>query len=255
MFPVGYFPIRQFPLGYFPEGSSGSTLAAGSISLVSATSSTLVLLATNATGGTSPYTYQWARSISALGPFADVGTNSLSLTNSGLSASTTYYFRLTYTDGASATVTATYSASTQAEGSTDLAPITISRALTFATGGGSIGTGYGKVMQGESLAVFAQFTCSSGTLQILGTPTFTVIDLADTILVDEQPVALQSSVAASSVVIDYVMLTSDLFPDGTAITDQEALLRCWFEASLLDGNGQTQIVRCEGALRVVGAPT
>lgn len=86
-------------------------LAAGSLSLVSKTDTTTSLSATDATGGTSPYTYQWYRSTSSgftPGPSNILsGQTSRTLDDTGLSGNTSYYYVLRYTDAAAATVDAT----------------------------------------------------------------------------------------------------------------------------------------------------
>jgi hypothetical protein len=237
------------------SGGAASPLVAGAISLVSVTQTSVSLSATEATGGTGAITHQWSRATNALGPFSNIGSNSLLLSDTGLTASTVYFYRLTYTDSLGQSATATFSASTQAVSSTTLTIITIAKSLTFATGGGSTGTGYGSVVLGESLAIFAQFTASSGTLQIIGTPKFTILDKDNNIIVDEVPVALQSSIAAQSVLMDYVFDTRTLAAEGEILSDARTRLPCWFDASLLDMNGQTQNVRCEGVLMVESRPT
>ena len=247
MFPVGFFPTRLFPLGYFPEASQGSTLAPGSVSLVSVNSSTIVLNATEATGGTGPYTHQYERSISPLGPFSNVGTNSLGLTDSGLSQSTAYFYRLTYTDSLGATVTAVFTATTQAASSTALTVITISKTLTFASSQGAISAGNGCEYQGETVAVFGEYKASSGTLQIMGEPTFSVADIDHNLVVDGAIIPLESSGADVSVLVNYLLNIAnfDTFKNP---------FRVWFDANLLDMNGQIQHLQCVGTLEVKESP-
>lgn len=61
--------------------------------------------ATDASGGTSPYTYQWQRSARGAGTWSDItGQTTLSLIDRTVTASTNYDYRLRYTDGASAQV-------------------------------------------------------------------------------------------------------------------------------------------------------
>jgi hypothetical protein len=85
--------------------SSGGALTAGTASSGSMTATTASAIATDASGGTAPYTYQWYRSTTSgtLGS-AVVGQTTRSLSDSGLSPSTSYYYTLRYTDAASATV-------------------------------------------------------------------------------------------------------------------------------------------------------
>ena len=77
-----------------------TAFAAGSISLDSAGATTLTLSATDATGGTAPYTYQWFLGNSPLaeGAGTQIGDDDLTLAATGLTESTFYYFRLRYTD-------------------------------------------------------------------------------------------------------------------------------------------------------------
>jgi len=96
--------------------ASFTPLTPGTISLISATSSIISLLSTEATGGIGIKTHQWKRSISPLGPFSNIGTNSLALVDSGLASSTTYYYQLVFTDTVGAAATATFSATTSAAG-------------------------------------------------------------------------------------------------------------------------------------------
>lgn len=110
----------QLEIGWMPHlDMGGSPLIAGSISLVSKTDTVINLSATDATGGTGSYTYQWKIGNSPLaeGAGSDVGTNSLTLNATGLTPDTVYYFRLRYTDSASTVVySAQYSTATNVEG-------------------------------------------------------------------------------------------------------------------------------------------
>ncbi len=78
------------------------TLTAGVISLVSVASTTASLSATAATGGTSPYTYQWYRStdtgFTPGGGNIIAGATSLSLSDTGLIPGTLYYYKVVATD-------------------------------------------------------------------------------------------------------------------------------------------------------------
>ncbi len=78
------------------------TLTAGALSQVSVTQSTANLLSGPATGGTSPYTYQWYRSTTAafspgMGSLLS-GKTALTLADSGLVPNTTYYYKMVSTD-------------------------------------------------------------------------------------------------------------------------------------------------------------
>jgi hypothetical protein len=88
------------------------SMAAGTITESSTTSSSTTLTATAPSGGTGSYTYQWYRSTSS--GFTPGGGNilsgqtSLTLNDSGLSASTNYYYKLVATDTDSPANTVTY---------------------------------------------------------------------------------------------------------------------------------------------------
>jgi hypothetical protein len=84
-------------------------LAAGTVSTASVTGSTLTVSTTAATGGTTPYTYQFQRapdSSGSPGSWANVGSSgtSISFNDTGLTASTTYWYRVHVTDALSASV-------------------------------------------------------------------------------------------------------------------------------------------------------
>jgi hypothetical protein len=90
---------------YVPSKTS-SSLAAGTASFVSSGPGGISLSATDATSGTAPYTYQWQRSTTSGSGFSDLtGETSLTATDDTASAGTLYYYRLVYTDNASATAT------------------------------------------------------------------------------------------------------------------------------------------------------
>jgi hypothetical protein len=86
------------------------SFAAGTISLVSVTSTTANLSCTAATGGTGPYTYQWYRSTtSGFSPGAGniiSGATSLTLADTGLIPGTLYYYVVVATDTGNSNVTA-----------------------------------------------------------------------------------------------------------------------------------------------------
>ena len=91
--------------------SGNSSLAPGTISSSSLTSSSVTMTSGAATGGTGPYTYQWYRStVSNFVPQTSnikSGATSLTLNDTGLSASTAYYYRLIATDSAGSVVWST----------------------------------------------------------------------------------------------------------------------------------------------------
>lgn len=86
------------------------TLTAGALSLVSKSATQIVLSATAATSGTSPYSYQWYRSTTT--GFSPGGGNILSgktglaLTDTGLIPGVTYFYKNKVTDSASPAATA-----------------------------------------------------------------------------------------------------------------------------------------------------
>lgn len=84
-----------------------STLSVGTVSLTNRTTSSIDLSSTEATGGTGPYTYQWYRSTSSgFTPGAGnilAGQTSLALSDTELSAGTTYYYVLRAIDSLSTT--------------------------------------------------------------------------------------------------------------------------------------------------------
>lgn len=79
----------------FLSGSAGG-FSAGNATAISAGASTVTATVGTATGGTSPYTYQWYRSTtSGFTPGAGnivSGATSQTLNDTGLTASTTYYY-------------------------------------------------------------------------------------------------------------------------------------------------------------------
>lgn len=89
----------------------------GSLSSIAVTSVTASLLASAAVSGTTPYAYQWYRATSSAGFIpgsASVvsGANSLSLTDSGLTPSTIYYYKVLAIDSAATPATVSTSALT-----------------------------------------------------------------------------------------------------------------------------------------------
>lgn len=89
------------------------SLTAGALSKVSATSTTASLLSAAATSGTTPYSYQWYRSLtSGFSPGAGSsisGATALSLSQTGLIPGTQYYYKVVIIDSAAtpASVSAT----------------------------------------------------------------------------------------------------------------------------------------------------
>jgi hypothetical protein len=84
------------------------SLTAGHATAGSATATTASASATDATGGTTPYTYRWYRSTTSgvLGSAVTTGggtETTRSLADAGLTPSTAYYYTLRYTDAAAAT--------------------------------------------------------------------------------------------------------------------------------------------------------
>lgn len=93
---------------YWGNVGMSPSLIPGTISLLSQTSTTASLSSTAATGGVSPYTYQWYRSTTSdftPGPGNILnGQTSLTLSDTGLTPSSTYYYKLRTTDSNSVIV-------------------------------------------------------------------------------------------------------------------------------------------------------
>lgn len=85
---------------------STAALTAGVVSNSGGTQTTLSFTATDASGGSPPYTHQWSYRLHGIGNYVNTGTNSLSTVLTGLTASTSYDVQLTYTDASSNTVSA-----------------------------------------------------------------------------------------------------------------------------------------------------
>jgi hypothetical protein len=113
------------------------SLAAGTATAGSVTTTTAAATATDASGGTTPYAYQWYRSTGSgtLGS-AVSGQTTRTLADTGLSPSTAYYYTLRYADAASATVdsnqvAATTSASSASTGQLQAYHTTASLATVY----------------------------------------------------------------------------------------------------------------------------
>lgn len=86
-------------------GAAAAALVAGSASLSTKGTTTAGLTATDASGGTAPYSYQWEYQTNGGGFSNFSGATSLTLNATGLTDATQYGFRLKYTDAAAATAT------------------------------------------------------------------------------------------------------------------------------------------------------
>lgn len=102
---------RRPIVGRFNVYAAGSPLAAGTASFVSSGPAGIAVTATDATGGTAPYTYQWQRN-SGGGSYSNIsngggvsGATTLSLTDGSAVAGTLYGYKLVYTDAAAGTAT------------------------------------------------------------------------------------------------------------------------------------------------------
>lgn len=103
MFGDGAFGEICFGEEYLQPGSS---LVAGVITVGTITNTTIAVTATDATGGVSPYTYQYATRLSGIGGYVNFALTTRNGTITGLAAGAPYDIRLTYTDSASNVVTA-----------------------------------------------------------------------------------------------------------------------------------------------------
>ncbi len=85
---------------------SSSALTSGVAQVDEVGLTTATVSASAATGGTSPYTYQWQRSLTSGSGYSNVGgATSLTLNDSGLTRGVTYFYQLISTDSAAASVT------------------------------------------------------------------------------------------------------------------------------------------------------
>lgn len=93
-------------------------LVAGTPSVTGTTSTTISLSATDASGGATPYTYQWQRSTTSGTGFSNIsGATTRIYTDTGRTPSTTYYYRLVYTSATTETATSAETSGTTAAGS------------------------------------------------------------------------------------------------------------------------------------------
>ena len=104
-------PTRRRRPFFATAAGGGSSLAAGSATFVSSGPGGIAVTATDATGGTPAYTYQWQRNASG-GAYSNIsngggvsGATTRSLTDGSATAGTLYGYRLVYTDAVSATAT------------------------------------------------------------------------------------------------------------------------------------------------------
>ena len=107
-------PEDQFPGGApdsFPGSPAGGTasvsLTAGTVSILYLTSTLVELQATDATGGESPYTYEWERSSDGGSTWTSISTGTLTMVDSDVTAGSAYSYRITYTDSQSSAVSVT----------------------------------------------------------------------------------------------------------------------------------------------------
>ena len=97
---------------FIPRGvAPGAPLSAGTASFVSSGPAAILASATDATGGSTPYTYQWQRNADG-GSFSNIsngggvsGATTLALTDGSGSGGVLYGYRLVYTDALTATAT------------------------------------------------------------------------------------------------------------------------------------------------------
>lgn len=99
--------IRSRRTRFVPTASGGApSLAAGTASFVSSGPAGISVSATDATGGTAPYTYQWERNEDGGGFAALSGETALACTDeTAVTEGVLYGYRLVYTDDVAAQVT------------------------------------------------------------------------------------------------------------------------------------------------------
>ncbi len=93
---------------FVPRTKTVVPLAAGVASFVSSSPTAILVSATDATGGTAPYTYQWQRNSNG-GAYGNIangggvsGATTLAMTDGSASAGTLYGYQLVYTDAVAA---------------------------------------------------------------------------------------------------------------------------------------------------------
>lgn len=97
--------IILIAIGVFESSGGGGALTAGAATAGLANGWLATATATDATGGTAPYSYQWQRSARGAATWADItGQTSRVLVDRTVTASTNYDYRLKYTDSAAAEV-------------------------------------------------------------------------------------------------------------------------------------------------------
>lgn len=80
-------------------------LTAGVASLTGRGTTSASFSATDASGGTVTYTYQWKRRVAAAGSYGNVtGATTKTLSDTGLTPGTSYFYKLTYTDSGGGSV-------------------------------------------------------------------------------------------------------------------------------------------------------
>lgn len=84
-----------------------SALSAGTASVSFAAKTKLFLTASAPIGGTPPYTYQWSRSTTSGAETAVTGLTTQTVTDTGLTAGTPYYYKVSATDSAGTPATVT----------------------------------------------------------------------------------------------------------------------------------------------------
>lgn len=107
-----------YKLLFYSTTDAPPALTANGVSFSSVADTTLTVTAAAATGGTTPYSYQFQRApdvVGVAGVYANVGSagSSLTLNDTGLTASTPYWYRYVVTDSAGSPATATGAGSSQ----------------------------------------------------------------------------------------------------------------------------------------------
>ncbi len=219
-----------------------SSLAAGVITSSGITSSTATLISTAATGGTSPYTYQWYRSTSNnfVPQTANImsGATGLTLNDTGLSTATTYYYLLVATDTAGSIVWSNQSSVTTSSGV--LTAGTSSSTGISSTGCTVTNTGPSGGAPPYSYqwyrSITSDFTPGAGNI-VTGATSLTLVD----------------SGLASSTIYYYKMVTTDYL--SATVTSAQITIMTLVPATLAAGSVTTSNVGSSTATIVVGAAT